>query len=167
MRRRLTLLRHAKSSWQDASLQDRERPLNERGEHDAPMMGRRLLARGARPTLILTSPAVRARHTARLIACELNYPREFIQREDELYLATPDGIIAVLARQDDQLRDIIVCGHNPGMTELANHLTGAGIDNVPTCGVVIIDFELPRWANLDGARGELVDFDYPRRETPS
>lgn len=164
-RRRLTLLRHAKSSWQDESLDDRERPLNERGERDAPMMGRRLLARNARPTLILTSPAVRARHTARLVARELGYPREFLQREDTLYLASPDDIVAVIARQDDQLRDVIVCGHNPGLTELANRLTGAGIDNIPTCGIVVVDLELSSWADLPGARGALVDFDFPRRES--
>lgn len=164
-RRRLTLLRHAKSSWQDDSLKDRERPLNERGERDAPMMGRRMLARNARPTLILTSPAVRARHTARLVAREIGYPREFLQREEALYLASPDDIVAVVARQDDQLRDIIVCGHNPGITELANRLTGAGIDNVPTCGIVVIDLALAHWADLPATRGELVDFDYPRRES--
>lgn len=163
MRRRLTLLRHAKSSWKDDSLPDEERPLNERGERDAPMMGRRLRDRGARPTLILTSPARRARRTAQLVAGELGYPREFLQRERDLYLASPDQIIELLGRQDATFRDIVVCGHNPGLTELANRLTGAGIDNVPTCGVVVIDLDLPSWADLAGARGELVEFDFPRR----
>jgi phosphohistidine phosphatase len=163
-KRQLTLLRHAKSSWDDAGLKDRDRPLNERGEHDAPLMGRRLRARGARPTLILTSPAVRARRTAQIIAREIGYPQEFLQREEDLYLATPEDIIAVIARQDSSYRDLIVCGHNPGLTELANRLTGAGIDNVPTTGVVVIGLQLKSWADLDGAEGELLLFDFPRRD---
>jgi phosphohistidine phosphatase len=162
-KRQLTLIRHAKSSWDDAGVKDRDRPLNERGERDAPLMGRRLQARGARPTLILTSPALRARRTAQIIAREIGYPQEFLQREDDLYLASPDEMVAVIARQDSSFRDLIVCGHNPGLTELANRLTGAGIDNVPTAGVVVIGLDLKSWADLDGAQGELLLFDYPRR----
>lgn len=162
--RQLTLLRHAKSSWDDAGLKDRERPLNERGEHDAPLMGRRLHARGARPTLFLTSPAVRARRTAQIIAREIGYPQEFLQREDDLYLASPDEVVAVIARQDSSFRDLIVCGHNPGLTELANRLTGAAIDNLPTTGVVVVALELKSWADLEGAQGDLLLFDYPRRD---
>ena len=164
MRRQLTLLRHAKSSWGDAKLKDRSRPLSERGERDAPMMGQRMLARGARPTLIITSPAVRARQTAQIVAREIGYPQEFLQREEDLYLASPDEIVAVLARQDSSFKDVVVCGHNPGLTDLANQLTGAGIDNVPTTGVVVIALKLSNWADLDGAQGELLLFDYPRRE---
>ena len=95
--------------------------------------------RDTRPSLILTSPAIRALQTAKLVAREIGYPLEFLQREAELYLASPDEILAVLARQDDSFNDIIVCGHNPGMTDLANKLTGADIDNVPTCGIVVIE----------------------------
>lgn len=164
MQRKLTLIRHAKSSWDDSRMKDRDRPLNDRGERDAPAMGQRLRSRGARPTLILSSPAVRARRTAQIIAREIGYPQEFLQREEELYLASPDQIIEVLSRQESSFRDVIVCGHNPGLTELANRLTGAGIDNVPTTGVVVIGLELQRWADLDGAHGELLQFDYPRRD---
>jgi phosphohistidine phosphatase len=164
MRRQLTLLRHAKSSWDDATLKDRNRTLNDRGEHDAPLMGQRLRARGTHPTLFLTSPAVRARRTAKIIAREIGYPLDRLQREEELYLASPDEIMAVLARQDSSIRDIMVCGHNPGLTQLANLLTGAGIDNVPTAGVVVMELNLGRWADLDGAQGKLLLFDYPKRE---
>lgn len=166
MRKRLTLLRHAKSSWDDPALPDRERPLNQRGQRDAPMMGRRLRARGARPSLILTSPAVRALHTARLIAREINYPLEFLQREADLYLASPEDMLKVIARQDNSFNDILVCGHNPGLTELANLLTGEEIDNVPTCGVVVIETDVPEWRNLGPKRGTLVSFDYPKRRAP-
>jgi phosphohistidine phosphatase len=163
MGRQLTLLRHAKSSWDETARKDRNRPLNERGERDAPLMGRRLRDRGARPTLIVTSPAVRALRTAQIIAREIGYPEEFLQREEDLYLASPNQIVAVIARQDSSFRDVIVCGHNPGLTELANRLTGAGIDNVPTSGLVVIALNLNQWSDLDGAQGELLLFDYPRR----
>lgn len=163
MLRRLTLLRHAKSSWQESGTSDHDRPLNQRGERDAPVMGRRLLARGARPSLILTSTALRARHTAQIIARELGYPGEFLQREPELYLATPDQILAVLARQADSFRNIIVCGHNPGLTELANRLTDSDIDNIPTCGMVEIELKLQSWADIATAAGKLQLFDYPKK----
>ena len=166
MRKRLTLLRHAKSSWDDPALPDRERPLNERGQRDAPLMGRRLRARGARPSLLITSPAVRALHTARLIARELGYPLEFLQREADLYLASPEDILKVVARQDNSFNDILVCGHNPGLTELANRLTSEDIDNVPTCGVVVIEADLTDWRDLGRQRGTLVSFDYPKRRDP-
>ena len=165
MRCQLTLLRHAKSAWDDTTRKDRDRPLNQRGERDAPLMGQRLCARSARPTLIVTSPAVRARRTAQIVARELGYPAEFLQSEEELYLASADQIIAVLARQESSFRDVIVCGHNPGLTDLANRLTGASINNIPTTGVIIIGLNLDRWADLDGAEGELLLFDYPRRNS--
>lgn len=161
--RRLTLLRHAKSSWADPGTQDWDRPLNARGEHDAPAIGRHLAALGFRPTLFLTSPALRARRTAQIVARELGYPAEFLQRESELYLASPETICAVVAREAGGLRDIVVCGHNPGLTELANRLAGAGtLDNLPTCGVFAVRLALPRWDELAGARGEPEYFMRPR-----
>lgn len=161
-RRRLSLLRHAKSSWKDTGLDDFDRPLNSRGKHDAPMMGRRLLERGARPSLIITSPAKRARSTAKKIANSLNYPQEFLQSDKDLYLAGPEQILAVIARQDDQFHDIMVVGHNPGLTELASRLSGRYIDNVPTTGVVCLETEAESWTELAESRCNLLYFDYPK-----
>ncbi len=163
MLRRLTLLRHAKSAVQEAGIDDHDRPLAQRGQQDAPVMGRRLLARGSRPTLFLTSSALRARHTAQIVAREIGYPAEFLQREPELYLATPKQIMAVVAGQGDSYRDIIICGHNPGLTELANQLTDSDIDNIPTCGMAIIDLELDSWSAITTAAGRLHLFDYPKK----
>lgn len=163
MLRRLTLLRHAKSSWHEAGTNDCDRPLDQRGQQDAPVMGRRLAARGSRPSLILCSHALRARHTAQLIARELGYPSEFLQREPELYLATPEQIMAVVARQADSFRDIVVCGHNPGMTELANRLSNGAIDNMPTCAMAVIDLDMDSWSGITTASGHLHLFDYPKK----
>ncbi len=126
-------------------------------------MGGRLRAAGARPSLILTSPAVRAVQTAKLVARQLRYPLEFLQREPDLYLASPQDILRVLARQDDSFNDIIVCGHNPGLTELANLLTGARIDNIPTCGIVVVEAVIRQWRQL-GPGARLVGFDYPKKQ---
>lgn len=162
MIKRLTLLRHAKSSWNDAALDDRDRPLNQRGERDARMMGQRLLKKNTRPSLILTSPAKRARQTAQLIAREIGYPIEFLQTEPELYLAEPVTLLDVIAQQDNTFNDIVVCGHNPGITELTNQLSGAAIDNVPTCGMVFLEADMTGWDKLGKARCTLAAFDYPK-----
>lgn len=167
MSKHLTLLRHAKSSWGDSSLPDQDRPLNHRGAQDAPMMGRRLADQGARPSLVLTSTAVRARQTIRLITREISYPIEFIQSEPDLYLAKPATFLEVIGRQDNSFNDIIVCAHNPGITELANLLCGTSIDNVPTCGIVILEADIDEWTQLNGADCKLVYFDFPKnRVTP-
>jgi len=167
MTKRVTLLRHAKSSHHDLAVNDHDRPLNPRGERDAPVMGRRLTRKGGRPTLILTSTAVRARQTARLFAQAIGYPIEFIQSERELYLADPDTILDVVAGQDNAFNDLVVCGHNPGMTELACDLSGTYIDNVPTCGLVMLDAAIDSWDQLGPSRCELIDFDYPKNPSPA
>jgi len=131
--KRLTLLRHASARPQDATTGDRERGLDSTGEQDARWMGRRLRSAGIRPSLILTSPALRALQTARIVARELAYPLEFLQREPALYLASPADLLQVIACQDDTFNDMLVCGHNPGITQLANQLTAAAIDSIPTC----------------------------------
>ena len=96
----LTLVRHAKSSWEHPELDDRDRPLNKRGERDAPIMGQRIAAAGIRPSLIIASPATRAWSTAKIIANEIGYPREFLQREIKLYHASLDTMLDVLVAQD-------------------------------------------------------------------
>ncbi len=159
--KRITLLRHAKALPPAGEVADRDRPLNDRGRQDAPRMGRRLVAAGIRPSLIVTSPATRALQTARLVAREIGYPLEFLQREPDLYLASPQEMLQVIARQDNSFSDILLCGHNPGITELANQLTGAAIDNVPTCGMVVIEAEITSWSRL-GAGARLSLFDSPK-----
>ena len=158
--KRLTLLRHAKAQQDSGGLADRERALTERGEQDAPLMGRRLRETGARPSLIITSPAVRALQTARLLAREIGYPLEFLQREADLYLAPPDDILAVISRQDDAFKDLLVCGHNPGLTQLAGLLTGRALEDIPPCGLVVIEAAVDSWTGLRS--GTLRHYETPR-----
>jgi len=122
------------------------------------MMAHRFRARGMRPSLIVSSPAERAWETARLLARGIGYPLEFLQREPELYLAPPETVIAVLARQDSAFRDILLCAHNPGLTELARQITGTPIGDLPTCGAVIVEADVNAWCDFGTARLVLVDF---------
>ncbi len=162
----LTLLRHAKAQPGEAAAPDKDRPLNERGEHDARLMGRRLREGGTRPSLIITSPAARALQTAQFVARELGYPREFLQREIDLYLASPAIILQVLGRQDDAFNNILLCGHNPGLTELANDLSGTDIDDIPTCGLVTLEAPIRKWKHLSKG-ATLQVFDFPKKNPAS
>lgn len=160
----LTLVRHAKSSWDDGELSDRERPLNARGEHDAPLMGKRIVAAGIRPSLILSSPATRAWSTAKIIAQEIGYPIEFLQREDKLYLAGVDDILDVLIAQDAEFNNLLLVGHNPGLTNFANYLSPGLTSNLPTAGVVAVSFEREDWNLHTRPKCELLSYDFPKRD---
>jgi len=159
----LTLLRHAKSSWKDRHSSDRDRPLNKRGERDAPIMGGRIKAKDIRPSLIISSPATRAWTTTKIIAAAIDYPREFLQRDDRLYLASVESIIAVIEDQDAGFNHIMIVGHNPGLTEFANHLVPDITPNLPTCGVVSVSMEADEWDLRTHPDASLSLFDYPKR----
>jgi phosphohistidine phosphatase len=163
--RRVTLLRHAKSDWDNPSQNDFERPLNQRGESNGKLIGARLKKSGMRPSLIISSDAVRAITTARLIARNIGYPIEFIQPDHGLYLASPAGIIEVIEGEGENYNDVMVVGHNPGLTELANTLCNSQIDNIPTCGVFAVDMEIDSWADLANTQGTLNYFDYPKNKS--
>jgi len=161
--RTLTLVRHAKSSWRDTSLSDRDRPLNKRGVRDAPVMGKRVVAAGIRPSLIISSPAVRAWTTARVVANELGYPSEFLQREDGLYLASLDAMLDVLASQEAGFNSIMLFAHNPGLTDFANYLAPGLTHNLPTTGVVSVNFDGEDWRLYDRPKTDLILYDYPKK----
>lgn len=161
----LTLVRHAKSSWSDPSLSDRKRPLNKRGKRDAPEMGRRILAHDIRPSQIISSPATRAWSTAKIIAAEISYPPEFLQREDRLYLASLRGILEVVAAQDAGFNNLMIVGHNPGLTDFANFLSPGLTHNLPTAGVVCVEIDRDDWQLADRPDTRLLVYDYPKKGT--
>lgn len=160
----LTLLRHAKSSWSHNGLADHERPLNKRGKRDAPEMARRIHAAGIRPSLILSSPAVRAWTTAKIIAAEISYPLEFLQRDKHLYLAGLDNLIDIVDAQENGFNNILIVGHNPGLTYFANYLCPELTANMPTCGVVSVTIDADSW-DLRHANPVTLDlYDYPKND---
>lgn len=161
----LTILRHAKSSWDSPSLADSERPLNKRGERDAPVMARRIQESGIRPSLILSSPAVRAWTTARIVAKALGYPLEFLQREKDLYLASLDRILDVIVAQDNGFNNLMIVGHNPGLTDFVNYLQPGLTSNLPTAGVVSVSIERDDWNLFERPKTELLLHDYPKKKS--
>jgi phosphohistidine phosphatase len=161
-KRRITLLRHAKSDWNSPTRDDFDRPLNARGMNDAPRMGRQLHQRGLHPQLILSSSAVRAISTARIVATELGYSAESIQTDDDLYLATPKMLLQILCRTGATYTDVLLVGHNPGLTDLANRIGNVTIDNIPTCGALCIELAADKWEALTDGVGQLVWFDFPK-----
>ncbi len=161
--KRLYLIRHAKSSWDDPRLPDFDRPLNDRGKRDAPRMGRRLAEGGHRPDLLLSSPAKRALGTAKRVARELGLRKGDISRNIRLYHADESQLLQVVRAQPDQATSLMLFGHNPGLTEFATLLCRYPFGNVPTCGVVCIDFAVDRWQQVSYNQGELKFFDYPKK----
>lgn len=159
----LFLVRHAKSSWDDPDMEDIERPLNGRGKKDAPVMGERLKARGILPGLILSSPAKRARSTAKRIAEEMGYPGDSIRVEEDLYEGDIIKLLGLVKKSPANLESLMFFGHNPLITEFANALCGINIYNIPTCGIVSIRFDIKEWSEADFKKGELVLFDYPKK----
>lgn len=158
----LTLVRHAKSSWKNPGLRDVERPLNQRGRRDAPEMGRRIKEHGIRPSLIVSSPATRAWTTAKIIAAEIAYPLEFLQRENGLYLASVHEMLDVIAAQDEGFNSLMLVGHNPGMTDFANFLIAGVTNNLPTAGVVSMELDQDHWRLDERPSTRLLVHDYPK-----
>ncbi len=163
MARELTLVRHAKSSWNDSSLSDFERPLNNRGFKDAPKMGKRLQNAHGRVDIILSSPAKRAITTAELIANKLDFNLQNIQLREEIYEANVNTLLLLISSLDNQYSKVMLIGHNPGFTMLCNYLCNANIDNMPTCSIVNIRFDTDSWNEVSEYSGELISFDYPKK----
>jgi phosphohistidine phosphatase len=159
----LTIFRHAKSSWNHPELSDHERPLNERGKRDAPVMGDRLKAAGIHPSLILSSSAERASNTARTVAKQIAYPIEFLQREPGLYHASVNKLLDIIAVQDEGFNSIMIVGHNPGLTDLANEFIPGLTSNIPTAGFVSIKIDTDDWNLRTQKSAELITYDYPKR----
>lgn len=160
----LTLIRHAKSSWKQAGIDDFDRPLNKRGERDAPRMGERLARSGAAPDVIVSSSAQRATRTAQLIAEELGIDPAELALDPELYLASPGQLLETVRALDPGIEHAALVAHNPGVTDFVNGLAGVRIDNLPTCGIARLRLDIERWRDADTDCAALLDFDYPKRE---
>ncbi len=161
--KRLTLIRHAKSSWKDLSGGDFERPLNKRGKQTAPLVARHLAA-GVIPSpdCILSSPARRALATARIIAEELGFKSEDIILEQRIYEAPLISLLGVLREVDQRCCHLMMFGHNPGFQMLAHSLCGYDRENFPTCAVLSMELEIDDWAKISEGCGKEVFYLYPR-----
>ncbi|EYS97696.1 histidine phosphatase [Cupriavidus sp. SK-4] len=158
----LFLVRHAKSSKDDPSLPDRERPLNDRGLQDAPEMGKRLAERKLKPDLLLSSPALRALTTAQLIADELGYARKDIALDDQLYATSAEELLAVVRALDKKLDCVMLFGHNPEFTDFAHRLSDE-ITDMPTCAVARFSFDTEAWGHVGEITPSKVTLESPKK----
>ena len=161
--KRIIFIRHAKSSWKDFSLDDIDRPLNKRGFRDAPFMGQKLKERGVNPDLLLSSPAKRAHTTAQYIATALDYPTSKIQINRSIYEASMTTIFEVVHGLSDYFNEVILFGHNPTFTYIANYFSPNYIYNVPTCGMIAVQADIKHWKALNNETAMLLFYDYPKR----
>jgi phosphohistidine phosphatase len=157
----LLILRHAKSEWDEPGVADHDRPLSQRGKRDAPRVGQQLRAEQRVPDLIISSSAKRARKTAKLVAETSGYEGEVLLK-DELYLAGPENYLEVLQALPETCQSVMVVGHNPGLEELVEALTGEA-EVLPTAALAQIALPIMRWQDLDEeVEGQLVYFWRPR-----
>jgi phosphohistidine phosphatase len=152
----LLVLRHAKSSWDDSGLDDHQRPLNARGERDAPRVGRLMRDERLRPDLVVSSDALRARLTAEAAADAAKYPVTILLEPRLYHAGAVDILAAVRDVSDEEFETVMIVGHNPGLEELVALLTGEPED-MPTAALARIELPIDRWSDLDAAvRGVLV-----------
>lgn len=158
--RTLYLVRHAKSAWDDPALRDFDRPLNARGQRDAPIMARRFADRKEPVDRLISSTATRALRTAEHFSAALGHVE--VRQEAALYLASVPTLMAVIEDLPDAASSAMLFGHNPGLSELAAHLCNDGIGVLPTCAIVRIDLEAAHWAEVASGTGILKWLDTPK-----
>lgn len=160
--KQLLLIRHAKSDWDNPGLDDIDRPLNERGKRDAPLMAQRLLDKKIDIDAFIASPAKRAAKTCKIFAEAYGVKKEDITFKEELYLAEPGTFYKVIEKADDTFETIAVFSHNNGITDFANMLADVRIDNIPTCGIFAVKADCKKWSDFKEAKKEFWFFDYPK-----
>lgn len=158
----LLLVRHAKSSWDDAAIDDFDRPLNERGKKNAPEMAKRLIRQKIEIDLFVSSPAKRAKTTAQLFMREFKKNEKDVLLVPELYHADEPVFYSVISRLKDEYKHAAVFSHNPGITAFAGALTEVRLDNMPTCSVFAIRIHTKAWKEFETAKKEFLFFDYPK-----
>jgi phosphohistidine phosphatase len=162
----LYLLRHAKSSWSVPGVSDQQRPLNERGLVDAPMMGARFRERGESLDHIVTSPALRARSTAELFAGACGFAPGAIEIDADLYFLGSGSVEAVILRQDDRLQSLMLVFHNPDITQFVNTIDyEIHVDNLPTCGLVKLSCDIAQWRDWSRSNSAFDYYDFPKNDS--
>ncbi|MEP6787304.1 MAG: histidine phosphatase family protein [Acidobacteriota bacterium] len=161
----LFILRHAKSSWSEPDLSDFERPLNERGTKAAPFMGKLMANKGYAPSVVLSSPAVRAKNTAILVKDSGGFDAE-LRFDDRIYEASPQGLRSVVSELDDKYSSALLIGHNPGIEGFIRFLTGT-IEPMPTAALAVIELQIDKWGETADGCGELQKIFRPKELTSS
>jgi phosphohistidine phosphatase len=162
----LLLLRHAKSSWDNVNLGDINRPLNEKGQADAPLMGEQIANLNFIPQIIFSSTAQRTRETIALVCETAHLPMEKVSYETELYTFDFEDVLRFIVSISDEFERVMMVGHNPAYTFLFNFLSDDTIENLPTCGACLLRFDVEKWADLKHKKGETLWIGSPRMFYP-
>ncbi|MFW2554312.1 SixA phosphatase family protein [Aliarcobacter butzleri] len=160
--KKLILIRHAKSDWSNSFLDDYLRPLNKRGEKNAPLMANLLKEKNIRPDLIISSPSLRTKQTLEYFIKKLNYNDE-VKLEESIYEAPYENLLKVIKDIPNIYKTVFLIGHNPGLCDLINFLLDKHFENIPTCGIVEIDFNAKSWQDISKENSNLVSFEYPKK----
>lgn len=163
--KKVTLVRHAKSSWDDVSLRDHDRPLNKRGKRDAPFMAQLMASRGWRPDQLISSSANRAHTTSQHFAKALNVAASDITVQPLIYEASISTMVNLIASLDDKWSEVALFGHNPTFTTLANMFYANDfLDNLPTCGIVEIEApDIETWQAFSPDTATVTAIHYPKQ----
>lgn len=156
----LFIVRHGKSTWDYPGVADIDRPLKDKGISDAYEMAKRIAVKNICPDSIISSPAARALHTAIIFSRVFDFPADEIIINQDLYLAEIQEIMSVITATDDSRKSLMIFGHNPGFTDLADYLSTLNIENVPTTGLVQLKFKTESWKGISkkSLTGEFFDF---------
>ncbi|WP_418185559.1 SixA phosphatase family protein [Aliarcobacter vitoriensis] len=160
--KKLVLIRHAKSDWTNPLLNDFDRPLNKRGLKDAPFMAKILNKKCLNPDLIISSPSIRTKLTSEYFIKEFKY-KESIVFEESIYEAPFENLLRILSNTDDKYKTIFLIGHNPGLNDLSNFVLNDFKENIPTCGILEIDFDIEFWKDISKENSKLICFEFPKK----
>ena len=160
--KQLLLIRHAKSSWDDAATHDIDRPLNDRGKKDAPKMAERLLDKKIKIEGFYTSPAKRAVATCELFVKAYDKKKKNIIEVAELYEPHMQNFFNVIKKADEDFDCIALFSHNPGITAFVNQLTDVKVDDMPTCSIFAIKIDIKKWNEFEEGEKSFWFFDYPK-----
>ncbi len=162
--KKLYIIRHAKSSWENFTVPDFDRPLNDRGKTDAPEMAKRLIDRKVKIDAFVSSPAKRAKKTAKLFCKELGEKDDNIILIDKLYEASVGTFYEVVTTLNDKFDAVAIFSHNPGITDFVNRLSEVRVDNMPTCAVFAIEMDIKKWHDFKDVEKKFLFFDYPKNQ---
>ena len=160
--KQLLVIRHAKSSWAKIGQADFDRPLNDRGKKDAPLMAKRMLEKQIAIDAFISSPANRALSTACFFAEAYKLPFKEIEQVPQLYHAAPSVFFETIGHIDQNIQTAAIFSHNPGITEFVNQLTDTHIDNMPTCGVFAVNMAIDNWSDFANADKTFAFLEYPK-----
>ncbi len=161
--KRIYIIRHAKSSWSDLSLDDFDRPLKKRGKEDIKNIAQWLKKEGIKPDKVISSPAKRAVKTLKILETVLNIKKNIINFDKNIYEAHVGYLMKMIEKLDNRYNNVFIIGHNPSLSELSEYFTDTIITNIPTSGVMAIEFEIKKWSEIKNKKGKILFFIYPKK----